>query len=168
VGDDSHEPALCLTKEQAFWRMTKRLIHETLNMGDLPMSSNPPPDSPQPPPPAPPVEAGLPTEIKPEDKTMAMLCHLLGIVTWFLGALIIWQIKKDQSKFVDDQGKEALNFQLTMLIAYLIAAATCLLGIGFFIVPVIGIVDVIFCIIGGIAANRGEYYRYPFALRLIK
>lgn len=133
------------------------------------MSSNPPPDvPPPPPPPAAPVEAGLPTEIKSEDKTMAMLCHLIGIVSWFLGALIIWLIKKDQSKFVDDQGKEALNFQLTMLIAYLIAAATCLVGIGFFIVPIIGIVDVVFCIIGGIAANGGEYYRYPFALRLIK
>jgi len=131
------------------------------------MSSNPPPDVP-PPPPATPVEAGLPTEIKPEDKTMAMLCHLLGIVTWFLGALIVWLIKKDQSKFVDDQGKEALNFQLTMLIAYLIAAATCFVGIGFFLAPIVGIVDVIFCIIGAIAANRGEYYRYPFALRLIK
>jgi uncharacterized Tic20 family protein len=133
------------------------------------MSSNPPPESAPPsPPPATPVESGLPTEIKSEDKTMAMLCHLLGIVTWFLGALIIWLIKKDQSKFVDDQGKEALNFQLTMLIAYLIAAATCLVGIGFFIAPIVGIVDVIFCIIGAIAANRGEYYRYPFALRLIK
>jgi Domain of unknown function (DUF4870) len=78
------------------------------------MSSNPPPDVPPSPPPVAPVEAGLPTEIKSEDKTMAMLCHLLGIVTWFLGALIIWLIKKDQSKFVDDQGKEALNFQITL------------------------------------------------------
>ena len=69
------------------------------------MSSNPPPDvPPPPPPPAIPVEAGLPMEIKPEDRTMAMLCHLLGIVTWFLGSLIVWLIKKDQSKFVDEQG----------------------------------------------------------------
>jgi uncharacterized Tic20 family protein len=146
----------------------KAIGPETSNMGDLPMSSNPPPDVPPSSPPAATAEAGLPTEIKSEDRTMAMLCHLLGIVSWFLGALIIWLIKKDQSKFVDDQGKEALNFQLTMLIAYVIAAATCFIGIGVFLVPVIGIVDVIFCIIGGIAANQGQYYRYPFALRLIK
>jgi uncharacterized protein len=122
-------------------------------MGDLPMSSNPPPQSPPPPPPpATPVEAGVPTEIKSEDRTMAMLCHLLGIVTWFLGALIVWLIKKDQSKFVDDQGKEALNFQLTMLIAYLIAVATCFVGIGFIIAPVVLIVDVVFCD----RRNRGQ------------
>src|SRR5712692_2285229 len=114
----------------------KAIDPRTSNMGDLPMSSNPPPDSPQPPPPPATVEAGLPTEIKSEDKTMAMLCHLLGIVTWFLGALIIWLIKKDQSKFVDDQGKEALNFQITMLIAYAIAVASCFVGIGVFLVPV--------------------------------
>src|SRR5712692_9143515 len=84
----------------------KAIDPRTSNMGDLPMSS----------PPAATVEAGLPTEIKPEEKTMAMLCHLLGIVTWFLGALIIWLIKKDQSKFVDDQGKETLKFQLTLFI----------------------------------------------------
>jgi len=63
------------------------------------------------------VEAGLPAEIKQEDKTMAMLCHLLGILTAFLGPLIIWLVKKDQSPFVDDQGKEALNFQITLVIA---------------------------------------------------
>src|SRR5437868_1922887 len=53
----------------------------------------------------------------PEEKQMGMLAHLLGIIG-FVGPLIIWLIKKDQSPFVDDQGKEALNFHLTMLIAY--------------------------------------------------
>jgi len=138
-------------------------------MGDLPMSSNPPPDvPPPPPPPATPVEAGLPTEIKPEDRTMAMLCHLLGIVTWFLGSLIVWLIKKDQSKFVDEQGKEALNFQLTLFIGDIIAVLTCFVGIGFVIAPVIWVIRLVFCILAAMAVNRGEHYRYPFAIRLIQ
>jgi len=136
-------------------------------MGDLPMSTNPPPDSPQSPPPAP-AQAGALTEVKSEDRTMAMLCHFLGIVTCFIGPLIIWLMKKDQSKFVDDQGKEALNFQITFLIAYAIAGLTCLVGIGFFIAPVVWIADIVFCVLGGMAANKGEKYRYPFAIRLIK
>ena len=72
------------------------------------MSMNPPPDSPQQPPPPAHAEAGPLTEITQEDKTMAMLCHLLAIVSWFLGPLIVWLIKKDQSKFVDEHGGRIL------------------------------------------------------------
>jgi len=101
---------------------------------------------------------------------MAMLAHLLGIFTWFIGPLIIWLMKKDQSAFVDDQGKEALNFQLTIGIGYVaIAIIGCItLGLGTLLAPVIGIVAIVFCIIACIAANKGERYRYPFAIRLIK
>src|SRR5258708_33068778 len=110
------------------------------------MAPNPTPDSPASPPPPPeaaPAEAGT----KPEDRTMAMLCHLLGIVTWFLGSLIVWLIKKDQSKFVDEQGKEALNFQLTLFIGDIIAVLTCFVGIGFVIAPVIWVIRLVFCIL---------------------
>lgn len=105
-----------------------------------------------------------------DERTMAMLAHLLGIFTWFVGALIIWLMKKDQSAFVDDQGKEALNFQITIGIAYVaMMIVTCItLGIGAILMPVIGIVVIIFCILAAIAANKGERYRYPFAIRLIK
>ena len=101
---------------------------------------------------------------------MAMLAHLLGIFTWFIGALIIWLMKKDQSEFINDQAKEALNFQLTIGIGYVaMMVLTCLtLGLAALLWPVIGIVALIFCIIACIAANKGERYRYPFAIRLIK
>ncbi len=99
---------------------------------------------------------------------MAMLCHLLGIVTGFLGALIIWLIKKDQSKFVDEQGKEALNFQLTLLIGDVIGIATSCLMVGWFILMAVWVVRLVFCILAAIAVNKGEHYRYPFAVRLIK
>src|SRR5438094_10519731 len=122
------------------------------------MSSNPPPDVP-PPPPTAPMEAGLPAEIKQEDKTMAMLCHLLGILTAFLGPLIIWLIKKDQSAFVDDQGKEALNFQITLVIAHAVAGAAICIHWGILNL-VIWVAAVVFGIMASMAANRGEKYRY--------
>jgi hypothetical protein len=103
-----------------------------------------------------------------DDCTMAMLAHLLGIVTGFLGALIIWLIKKDQSAFVDDQGKEALNFQITMFIAWIACSALSLILIGLLLVPVLLIANLVLCIMGGLAANKGEKYRYPVAIRLIK
>jgi uncharacterized Tic20 family protein len=137
-------------------------------MGDLPMSSNPPPGSPEPPPPTAPAETGMPAEIKQEDKTMAMLCHLLAIVSWFLGPLIVWLIKKDQSKFVDEQGKEALNFQITLLIGDVIGIATSCLIVGWFILLAVWGIRLVFCILAAIAVNKGEHYRYPFAIRLIK
>ncbi len=102
-----------------------------------------------------------------DDKTVGMLCHLGGIF-WLLPPLIIWLIKKDQSKFVDDQGKESLNFQITMAIAHAICLVLTFVVIGAFLWPVIWLVNLIFCIMGGMAANKGEKYRYPFAIRLIK
>ena len=70
--------------------------------------------------------------------------------------------------FVDDQGKESLNFQITMFIALLIAGATLCIGIGFIILPIVGILDLVFTIIGAVKANNGERYRYPFNIRFIK
>lgn len=106
-----------------------------------------------------------------DEKTMGLLSHILGAVTTFVGPLIIWLIKKDESPFVDDQGKEALNFQITILIGYVAAAIVTMIPvigcIGALLYPVFGIVSLIFGILGGIEANKGVAYRYPFALRLI-
>lgn len=93
---------------------------------------------------------------------MALLAHLLGIFTWFIGALIIWLLKKDQSRFVDHHGKEALNFQITLGIAYIaVGVLTCLtLGVGSLLSPIVWFVNVIFCILACVAANNGQWYRY--------
>ncbi len=105
---------------------------------------------------------------------MGMLCHLLALSGYIiplgnvLGPLIIWLLKKDTSAFVDDQGKESLNFQITVLIAVLVATATCLIGIGVVLLPAVGILSLVFVIIAAVKANSGERYRYPVALRLIK
>ncbi len=106
-----------------------------------------------------------------DEKTMGMLSHILGAVTSFIGPLVIWMIKKDESPFVNDQGKEALNFQITILIGYvaamILAAIPVIQCISFVFIPAISIASLIFGILGGIEANKGVAYRYPFALRLI-
>ncbi len=101
-------------------------------------------------------------------RTFAMLAHLLGALIGFLGPLIVWLIKKDESPFVDDQGKEALNYQITLAIGYVVAMALSCAGIGLVLFPILMLLQIIFGIIGAVKANNGEWYRYPWALRLIK
>jgi uncharacterized protein len=106
-----------------------------------------------------------------DEKTMGMLVHILGGVTNFLGPLIIWLIKKDESPFVDDQGKEALNFQITVCIGFVVAGILTVIPvigcIASLLIPALWIAGLIFGILGGLEANKGIAYRYPFALRLI-
>ena len=110
-----------------------------------------------------------PTAVSSDDRTMAMLAHLLGILTAFIGPLVIWLINKDKPEkaFVNDQAKEALNFQITVTIAYIVASALSVILIGLLLIPVIMIANLVLCILAGLKANEGVAYRYPFALRLI-
>ena len=101
-----------------------------------------------------------------DERTMAMLCHLGGIMG-FLVPLIIWLLKKDQSRFVEDQAKEALNFQITLLIGHFVAGLTICFTLGV-VNGGLWVVGLVFGILAAVAANKGEVYRYPFALRLIK
>jgi uncharacterized protein len=96
----------------------------------------------------------------------AMLAHLGGIILGVIGPLIVWAIYKDRDEFVKDQATESMNFQITLLIGYV---ATFVLA---FVLPIplgwlIWVASLVFCILGGLAANKGERYRYPFALRLV-
>ncbi len=127
--------------------------------------------------------AGTPSA---EEKQWALFAHLSaligGIVTsgWagsigcFIGPLIIWLVKKETMPFVNDQAKEALNFNITVAIVFLalFLLSIVTLGVGLIIaIPlwiIIGIAWLVFTIIAAIKANQGEAYRYPFALRLIK
>ena len=109
-----------------------------------------------------------------EEKQWAMFAHLSTLSGFIiplgslLGPLIIWQIKKNDMPFVDDQGKEALNFQITVFIAALISAVLTMVLIGLLLLPVVIIGWIVLSIMGGIKANNGEAYRYPWTLRLIK
>jgi uncharacterized Tic20 family protein len=105
----------------------------------------------------------------------AMFCHLAGLAKYVpipfsnvLAPLILWQIKKEQSPFVDDQGKEAVNFQITVTIYVIISCLLFCVGIGVFILPLVGVFDLVFLIIAALKANQGELYRYPLTIRFMK
>ena len=112
--------------------------------------------------------------VNAEEKQWGMFAHLAslaGIIIPLgnlLGPLIVWLVKKDTMPFVADQGKEALNFNITVFIAAFISGILTLVLIGFLLLPLVGLAWLIFTIIGAMKANNGEAYRYPFALRLIK
>jgi uncharacterized Tic20 family protein len=120
-------------------------------------------------------------ELTQEQKTWGMIAHLSALIGFLipfgnvLGPLVVWLIKKDTMPFVDDQGKEALNFNITVaiVVAGLMIVGTVLLviliGFLFYILAgIIGIAALVFMIIGGIKANEGVAYRYPYIFRLIK
>jgi len=102
-----------------------------------------------------------------EDRQWASFAHLGGILG-FLPSLIIWLVFKDRGSFTNSEGKEALNFQITLVIAEFIGYITTALIIGFLIIPAVYVVRIIFSIIAFTKAKDGVAYRYPFALRLIK
>ncbi len=102
-----------------------------------------------------------------------MLCHLTafaGFIVPFgsiIAPLVIWLIKKNDIPFVDDQGKESINFQITVLIAAIICGILMFIGIGFLLLFALAIYAIIMVIIASIKANEGIAYRYPYTLRLI-
>ncbi len=109
-----------------------------------------------------------------DERLWGMLCHLLSFSGYLvpfgsvLGPLIVWMIKKDEMPFVNDQGKESLNFQLTMLIAVIVSAILCFVLIGFLMLGVVLIFQIVVVIIASIKANDGIKYRYPYTIRFIK
>ncbi|AKT28053.1 DUF4870 domain-containing protein [Pseudomonas syringae pv. actinidiae] len=104
----------------------------------------------------------------------AMFCHLsafAGLIFPFgnlLGPLILWQVKKDADPFIDAQGKEALNFQITVAIAATVSMLLMLVVIGFALLMLVGIGAMVLTIIAGVKANDGLDYRYPFTWRVLK
>jgi uncharacterized protein len=127
---------------------------------------------PPPPPPAPaPVPPGGPQLVGPENdsaRSMAMLIHLLAIFTLALVPLILWLVKKDESRFVDQQGKEVVNFELTLMIGFVIGMVTICIGVGLVILPAVYVVNLVFGILGTMAVNKGLPYRFPVCIRFIK
>ena len=144
------------------------------NMNDVPGAGGP-----QGPPSVPPVvEPGQTDQEMNRDARMwAMLCHLAGLallvvpaVGSVIGPLILWLIKKDQYPFVNEQGKEAVNFQITMFIYAAVSVIFWAKCIGVFLTMAVGIVDIVLLIIAAIKANDGYHYRYPryLIIRFIK
>ena len=110
------------------------------------------------------------TNASADDRNVVMLTHLSVILFGFLGSLVVWLMHKDKPEkaFVSEQAKEALNFQITVLIAYAVSSVLMFILIGFLLVFAIVILNLVFCILAGVAASNGQNYRYPFSLRLLK
>jgi len=108
-----------------------------------------------------------------DERNWAMFAHLSTFAGHLIpfghiaGPLIIWCLKKDEMPFLNDQGKEALNFQITMTLALIVAALSLFILVGFVLLPVVWLFDVIVTIIAAVKANEGVAYRYPLSLRLI-
>lgn len=148
-----------------------------------PMSDpNLPESNPNPVPPnagSPPASApltSLPAVSPSSVRGWEVACHLAGFsgyltgVGWILGPLIVWLLKRSEIPSVDAHGKEALNFQISVLIyalaLVLVALVTC--GVGGILLIALGVAQIVLMIIGGFKAANGELYRYPLTLRLIK
>src|SRR6186713_2321224 len=121
----------------------------------------------------PPLPASAPAV--PNVRTWCALCHasaLLGVFLHFpghlLAPLIVWLMKRDESPEIDAHGKEAVNFQISMLIYNAIAAVFCLILIGFFFLAVLWVLNAVFVIIASVQASEGKFYRYPFTIRFIQ
>jgi uncharacterized Tic20 family protein len=102
------------------------------------------------------------------DRNMAVLAHLGGIFFGFIPALIIWLVRKDESPYVDQQAKEALNFQIFVAICCLISVVLFIVVIGVVLLVLPWLADLLFCILAAIKTSSGEPYRYPLSIRLIK
>ena len=108
-------------------------------------------------------------------RTWSSLCHasaLLGVVLHFPGhlipPLIIWLLKRADSPEIDAHGKEAVNFQISMLIYNLIAGIFCIILIGFVFLAILWVLNAVFVIIAAIQASDGKFYRYPMTIRFIQ
>ncbi|OZB50220.1 MAG: hypothetical protein B7X40_03120 [Cellulomonas sp. 14-74-6] len=136
----------------------------------------PPPDSPTPPQTpgygqTPPVygQPAYAPPLNPSDERLwATLAHVGGIVLGFIAPLIVWLVFRERSGFVNDQAKEALNFQILVAIAYVVGSILLVVLVGGLIMALAWLAAVIFGIMGAVAANKGELYRYPFNWRIIK
>jgi len=100
-----------------------------------------------------------------EERTLAILCHVLCIVGWILAPIIIYLVKKDESSFVAAHAKESMNFQITV---FIVTMALLISVVGILLIWLVAPIAMILMIVASIKASEGKLYRYPFTLRLIK
>jgi uncharacterized Tic20 family protein len=122
-------------------------------------------------PPYPPPPYGGPPQVQPmspdDEKLWATLIQLGGLFFGFIAPLVGYFVLKDRGPFVRSYAVTALNFQLTLLIAYIVGAILSLLIIGFFILFAAGILGLVLSIVAAVKANRGEWYQYPLTIRFV-
>ena len=102
------------------------------------------------------------------EKGLAALVHASGILLGFIVPLVVWLIKKDESPYLARNSAEALNFQITMLIAYCVCMVLTVVLIGMLLLPLVWLFNLVLCIVAAVKTSNGEDYRYPMTIRLIK
>ncbi|MGY4856713.1 DUF4870 domain-containing protein [Cryobacterium sp. AP23] len=118
------------------------------------------------PPPASPYQA--PSQLSPADeKLWATLIHIGGILFGFLPALIGYIVLKDRGPFIRAHTATALNFQITLAIAYIVGSILTVILVGIFILAAAWILSIVFSIMAAIAANKGEWYTYPLTIKFV-
>jgi hypothetical protein len=119
-----------------------------------------------PPPPANPYQA--PSQLSPADeKLWATLIHIGGILFGFLPALIGYIVLKDRGPFIRAHTATALNFQITLAIAYVVGSILTIILVGFLVLAAAWILSIVFSIMAAIAANKGEWYTYPLTIKFV-
>jgi uncharacterized Tic20 family protein len=109
-----------------------------------------------------------------DEKTWGMLVHLSSLAGFFIGfgwiiaPLIIWLVKREEMPFVNQEGKNAMNFQITMAIAGIICGVLTIIFIGLIGLLAIAVLELVFPILAGLKAREGESYKYPLSYPFIK
>jgi uncharacterized Tic20 family protein len=107
----------------------------------------------------------IPTQ---DEKNLALIMHVLSLVGFSLiGPLIVWLVKKDESAFIDAQGRELLNFQISFLIYAIVCIPLCFVLIGIPLLIVVGIASFILTIIALVKATEGKIYRFPVTIKML-
>jgi len=121
-------------------------------------------------PPPPPVNyaASQPPLSPADEKMWSILTHVGGILFHWVAPLIAYLVLKDRGPFVRWHTRQALNFQLTLLIAYVVGIVLFIVFVGIFVVLAAAVLNIVFGILAAMAANRGEFYRYPIAIEFIR
>ena len=108
-----------------------------------------------------------------DQRNWAMLCHIVALSGYVIpfanifGPLVMWLLKREEWELVDDQGKESLNFQITWTIYLFISIALCFVLVGFVLLPVVILGDVILVTVAAVKASEGRRYRYPLTIRFL-
>ncbi|MCS6567584.1 DUF4870 domain-containing protein [Curtobacterium flaccumfaciens pv. flaccumfaciens] len=107
--------------------------------------------------------------MSPEDQRLwATLTHIGGIFFTVVAPLVAYLVLRDRGGFIREHTRVALNFHITMAIAYFVGSLTSVFGVGVLIVLAAAIVSLIFSIMAAVAANQGQFYRYPLSIEFIK
>ena len=113
-------------------------------------------------------------QVSKDTRTVAMLCHLSAFAGYLVpmgniaGPLLVWLLKREESPFIDFHGKESVNFQISVFIYFIVSLLLMFVLIGFLLLPILVVFELVVVILAAVRANDGQEYRYPLSIRFIK